>query len=277
MTSIARIGVLGLGIACALAAGARNAAAEPQSPRTDTARPGWRLVWHDEFDTAVGPDWVYEVGTGTNGWGNNEDEYYTSRRENVRVEQGMLVVEARRERYEAKEFTSARLKTEGRKAFRYGRVEARMQIPRGEGVWPAFWMLGADIHTAHWPQAGEIDIMENIGREPNQVHATVHGPGYSGGKGVGAAYTLPSGAVADAFHVYAVEWEPEKLSFSIDGTVYKVITPADVTGAWVFNHDFFILLNLAIGGNWPGPANKDTKFPAIMRVDYVRVYEREGK
>jgi beta-glucanase (GH16 family) len=239
-------------------------------------RPGWRLVWHDEFDTAIGPDWTFDVGTGSNGWGNNEHEYYTARSENARVENGILIIEARKESYQSSEYASARLKTEGRKTFKFGRIEARLQVPRGQGMWPAFWALGEDHKTAGWPRCGEIDVMENIGREPARVHATVHGPGYSGGQGVGGFFDVPSGAFADGFHVFAVEWDSSGLRFSVDDTVYKSIAPADVPGTWVFDHPYFLLLNLAVGGNWPGDPNADTVFPARMKVDYVRAYERSG-
>jgi oligosaccharide reducing-end xylanase len=242
-------------------------------PAAPADRPGWRLAWHDEFDKAIGPDWVFDVGTGRSGWGNNEHQFYTSRPQNVRVEDGALVVEARRERYESSAFTSARLKTEGRKAFRYGRLEARIKIPRGPAVWPAFWALGEDIRTTGWPKGGEIDVMENIGREPSTVHATVHGPGYSGGKGVGAPFDLRA-AFADDYHVFAVDWDPGRLVFSVDGREYQTVTPASVQGDWVFDRPFFLLLNLAIGGNWPGPPTDETPSSARMLVDYVRVYER---
>jgi beta-glucanase (GH16 family) len=275
---------------CALPQAVTGQATEPARQAANaTDRPGWRLVWHDEFDTVIGPDWTFDIGTGTNnnGWGNNEHQYYTSRPENVRVENGVLVIEARRERYESREFTSARLKTAGRKAFRFGRFEARIKIPRGQGIWPAFWALGDDFRAAGWPKCGEIDVMENVGREPDKVHGTVHGPGYSGGNGISGTFELPrvsanrgadestaAPAFADDFHVFAVDWDAAKLTFSVDGRVYHTVTPADARGTWAFDHPFFLLLNLAVGGNWPGPPGDDTPFPARMFVDYVRVYER---
>lgn len=243
-------------------------------PPSSSERPGWHLVWRDEFDTAIGPDWSFDIGTGTNGWGNRELQFYTARPENARVENGLLVIEARKEAYSSSNYTSARLKTEGRAAFRFGRIEARVQIPRGQGLWPAFWVLGEDLRSAGWPRCGEIDIIENIGREPGRVHATVHGPGYSGGQGVGGFFDLPSGAFADGFHVFAVDWDASGMRFSVDGTVYTSVTRTDVPGAWVFDHPFFLLLNLAVGGNWPGAPGADTLFPARMKVDYVRVYAR---
>ena len=243
-------------------------------PASSGERPGWRLVWHDEFDTTIGPDWSFDIGTGASGWGNNERQFYTARPENARVENGALVIEARKEQYSSSEYTSARLKTEGRATFRFGRLEARIRIPRGQGLWPAFWALGEDLRTVGWPRCGEIDVMENIGREPARVHATVHGPGYSGGRGVGGFFDLSVGTFADGFHLFAVEWDPSGLRFSVDGTVYRSITPGDVNGAWVFDHPFFLLLNLAVGGNWPGDPDAGTVFPARMTVDYVRVYDR---
>jgi beta-glucanase (GH16 family) len=245
-------------------------------PLSSSAKPGWHLVWHDEFDKAIGPDWTFDIGTGKAGWGNNERQFYTARLENARVENGALVIEARHERYSSSEYTSARLKTEGRAAFTYGRIEARIQVPRGEGLWPAFWALGDDLRVVGWPRCGEIDVMENIGREPGSVHATVHGPGYSGNRGVGGFFDLPSGAFADVFHLFAVEWDSSALRFSVDDTLYRSITPADVPGAWVFGHPFFLLLNLAVGGRWPGDPNADTAFPARMKVDFVRVYDRSA-
>ncbi len=254
--------------------GGRTVFAAAGAAQSPAERPGWRLVWHDEFETAIGPDWSFDIGTGSSGWGNKEREFYTSRPENVRVENGVLVIEARKEAYESSEYTSARLKTQGKASFKYGRAEARIKVPAGQGLWPAFWLLGEDIRDVGWPRCGEIDVMENIGREPSRVHATVHGPGYSGGKGVGGPFELPSGAFADAFHVFAVEWDEAGLRFSVDDKVYKSITRADVSGVWVFDHPFFLLLNLAVGGTWPGYPDATTRFPARMLVDYVRVYQR---
>lgn len=235
---------------------------------------GWTLVWSDEFDGLVldPAKWVPE--TGGDGWGNAELQFYTRRAENARVEDGYLVIEARRERFENREYTSARLKTQGLAAWRYGRVEARIQIPRGQGLWPAFWMLGDDITTVGWPECGEIDIMENIGREPGVVHGTVHGPGYSGAQGKGAAYRLPAGAFADGFHLYAIEWEPEAIRWYVDGALYQTLTPGDLPGRWVYDHPFFMILNVAVGGHWPGSPDQTTVFPQIMRVDYVRVFQK---
>ena len=259
--------LLGCGLACALGATAQGI-------------PGWTLVWSDEFAQADGssPDsakWAYETGTGSGGWGNNELEYYTSRTNNVRIENGQLVIEARQESYLGSGYTSARLKTQGKASWAYGRMEARMKIPRGKGIWPAFWMLGTNFPSAGWPTCGEIDILENIGSELTTVHGTVHGPGYSGGNGIGGPYSLPGNAVfADDFHVYAVEWTTNQIKWFVDSQQYFSVTPANLPGGatWVFTQPQYLLLNLAVGGNWPGSPNGSTVFPQRLTVDYVRVY-----
>ena len=253
----------------------------------------WSLTWSDEFNgpDASPPDekkWIRE--TGGNGWGNNELEYYTTRPENSHLENGNLIIEARSERFVGadgveRNYTSARLKTKSLFSQRYGRFEARIKIPFGQGVWPAFWMLGDDISSVRWPTCGEIDIMENIGREPNIVHGSMHGPGYSGEHPLTAAYTLPSETpqksrtprFADDFHVFAVEWDPDRVRFYVDDHLYSTQTKADVPAGtrWVFDHPFFVLLNVAIGGNWPGSPDASTIFPQRMLVDYVRVYARK--
>jgi beta-glucanase (GH16 family) len=238
--------------------------------------PGWVLDWHDEFD---GPaldraTWVEELGG--HGFGNAELQYYTARPENVRIEGGNLVIEARREDWEGKKYTSARIKSAGLKERTYGRYEARIQIPRGQGIWPAFWLLGADCKTTGWPRCGEIDIMENIGKEPATVHGTLHGPGYSGDQGFGKPSMLDAGAFADGFHVYAVEWEPREIRWYRDGILYHTARPELVKGDWVFEHPFFVILNLAVGGYWPGNPDATSAFPQRMLVDYVRVYRRSG-
>ena len=262
------------------AAGTGAAGAPAQSGKAN-----WALTWSDEFDGADGsaPDpkkWTAETGGG--GWGNNELEYYTARRTNSRVEKGNLVIDALQEKFTgpdgvAREYTSARLKTGKLFTQKYGKFEARIRIPKGQGMWPAFWMLGDDIPTAGWPACGEIDIMENVGFEPGTIHGTIHGPGYSGDKSLGAPYALPSGNVADDFHLFAVEWEPKEIRFYVDSHLYETRTPADLPAGtrWVFDHPFFLILNVAVGGKWPGNPDASTKFPQEMLVDYVRVYSRE--
>ncbi len=262
--------ILGLFLAAAHAVPERSRNEQTPPPQARSGRE-WRLVWQDEFDgTSLGPAWSAE--TGGNGWGNNEKQFY--RAENARVEGGFLVIEARKEPFESRAYTSARLKTQGRASWRYGRIEARIRVPRGQGIWPAFWMLGENITTARWPACGEIDILEVIGREPRRVYGTVHGPGYSGAGGVSSFFSLPSGEVADQFHVCAVEWEPAAIRWYVDDTLYKTVTPADVKGRWVFDQPFFVILNVAVGGNWPGDPDETTTFPQKMSVDYVRVYEK---
>jgi beta-glucanase (GH16 family) len=243
--------------------------------------PGWTLVWNDEFDGAADqkPDPAYWVPeTGGNGWGNNELEFYTDRPENASLDgKGSLVITARSETYMGRNYTSARLKTQAKFEHTYGRFEARIQIPAGQGIWPAFWMLGNDIGSASWPTCGEIDIMENIGKEPTKVHGTIHGPGYSGGNALGAPFMLASNArFADAYHVFAVEWEASAIRFYVDGNLYETRTPADLPkGAkWVYDHPFFILLNVAVGGQWPGNPDGTSTFPQRMLIDYVRVYDK---
>ena len=266
-------------VMCGGGAGQTPAAAPSPMP-TD-----WRLVWSDEFEGPDGsrPDpgkWVFDLGGG--GWGNAELQTYTDRVENAATRDGALILTARAERFTGadgivREYTSARLKTLGRFEPLYGRVEARLQLPRGQGIWPAFWMLGADIDRVGWPACGEIDIMENIGREPTTIHGTIHGPGYSGAAGIGGAVEHPGGRpFADARHVFAVEWEPDEIRWYLDGRLYQTRRPADLpTGArWVFDRPHFLLLNVAVGGHWPGSPDEATNFPQELRVEYVRVYAR---
>jgi beta-glucanase (GH16 family) len=240
----------------------------------------WTLVWSDEFKQPNGsaPDptkWDYALGGG--GWGNQELETYTDRRENSQIVNGKLVITARKESFTgkdgiARDYTSARLLTKGKFAQQYGRFEARIKIPYGQGIWPAFWMLG---ESGEWPDRGEIDIMENIGKEPKLVHGTIHGPGYSGEHGIGAPFPIKRGRFADKFHVFAVEWEPGEIRFYVDKHLYKTITPANLPAGtkWVYDTPFYMLLNVAVGGGWPGYPDETSKFPQTMQVDYVRVYK----
>jgi beta-glucanase (GH16 family) len=250
---------------------------------TPPPRAGRTLVWSDEFNAPNGSPvdlskWVLE--SGGNGWGNQELEYYTARPQNAFQQDGNLVIKVLEEKYTGpdgvtRNYTSARLKTQGKFAQKYGRFEARIKIPYGQGIWPAFWMLGDDIEKKGWPKCGEIDVMENIGKEPAMVHGTIHGPGYSGDKGIGAPFELPAGQrFADDFHVFAVEWEPKAIRFYVDDHLYTTRTPGDLPhGAkWVYKHPFFILLNVAVGGGWPGNPDSSAVFPQTMLVDYVRVY-----
>lgn len=246
------------------------------SPTPEWERPGWNIVWQDEFDgTEINREnWTFDTGGG--GWGNAEWEAYTDRPENARVVNGRLVIEARQEEatFSGLPYSSARMKTQGLHAWQYGRIEARMKLPYGQGIWPAFWMLGENIPQKGWPAAGEIDIMEHIGREPDHIYATVHAPGYSGGNGVGSSVIVPPDSLKNDFHVYAIEWQENEIRWYFDDQEYFKITPADVPEQWIFDHPFFIIINLAVGGRWPGYPNTTTTFPQFLFVDYVRVYQK---
>jgi beta-glucanase (GH16 family) len=245
---------------------------------------GFTLVWSDEFSSGSAPDstkWTYDIGGG--GWGNQELESYTSRTQNVQIQNGNLVITALQENYTgtdgiARNYTSARLKTQNLFAQAYGRFEARIKIPRGQGIWPAFWMLGNDITQNGWPKCGEIDIMENIGREPGIIHGSLHGPSsVAPTSDRTSTIFLPAGQnYADDFHVYAIEWEPGAVRFYVDSNNYATFTQVQwpAGGQWVFDHPFFILLNVAVGGSWPGSPDAGTQFPQQMLVDYVRVYSK---
>jgi beta-glucanase (GH16 family) len=271
--------------ACASSSTPTGAVAPPLPPP-----PTWVLAWSDEFDGAAGSSfdaakWAPELGG--DGWGNQEREFYTTRPENIAQDgSGHLVITARAEPatttlscwYGTCHYTSARIRTKGLFSQTYGRFEARLKIPRGQGLWPAFWMLGDNITTVGWPKSGEIDIMENIGREPSIVHGTMHGPGYSGAGGIGAPYTLATGTFADDFHTYAVEWMPGLITWFVDDTKYFQAAPEHLpsSGTWVFDHPFYLLLNVAVGGGWPNDPDATTTFPQAMVVDYVRVYKAKS-
>jgi beta-glucanase (GH16 family) len=261
-----------------LAAGATLSA---QSPTTQN--PNWRLTWSDEFNGPNGsypdPDkWKFDIGGG--GFGNTELETYTDRPINAHLEDGHLVISARKEDFTGpdgtpRHYTSARLNTHGQFSQAYGRFEASIQLPTGKGIWPAFWLLGDDIDTSPWPKCGEIDTIENIG-DPTTIYSTIHGPGYSGDQAISAKFPLPTGeSVTTGFHLYSVEWSPNDIKFFFDNHLIAERTPADLppNTHWVYDHPFFIVLNLAIGGAWPGDPNQTTTFPQQMLVDYVRVYE----
>lgn len=245
-----------------------------------------RLVMQEEFDVNGAPNpelWNFDIGTGNNGWGNNEQQFYTDRPENIIVEDGMLKITARRELYLGSSFTSARITSKGKYEKKYGRIEARIKMPLGRGLWPAFWMLGSNIQTTEeipddpstvpWPQCGEIDIVEYLGNNPINVFGTVHGPGYFGGESISKNYTLKTGRFDNEFHVYGIEWGENYINFYVDDALYHRVTPSDVPGEWVFNQPYYMILNMAVGGNLPGPPNDQTAFPQTMWVDYIRVYE----
>jgi len=232
----------------------------------------WTLVWHDEFDVDEIDYSKWRLDVGYTGESNGEMEIYTDRQENAHIENGCLVIEAREEQFQGYRYTSARLKTHGLHSWRYGRIEARIKIPCGLGIWPAFWMVGDNVSTIGWPDCGEIDIMENIGKRPDTVRGTIHGPGYFRDDSIGADYTLPGQKFADDFHLFAVEWESGEIRWYVDYSHYNTLTACDVSGKWVFDQPFFILLNVAVGGRWPGYPDETTIFPQFMYVDYVRVY-----
>lgn len=236
----------------------------------------YELIWEDEFEGEMGtqPDsnvWKYDIGTD---WGNQQLEFDTDEVENVYLDgEGNLVITAIQESYQGYSFTSGRIKTEDNFEFQYGRIEGRMKLPTGPGLWPAFWMLGNDISTIGWPQCGEIDIMEYRGQEPSKIHGSVHGPGYSGGNPVTSDYSLTNDRFNTGFHVFSIEWGEDFIAFFVDGNLYQTITPDDVSGEWVFNHPYFILVNLAVGGTFVGPPNQQTIFPQSLIVDYIKVFK----
>jgi beta-glucanase (GH16 family) len=246
--------------------------------RNDTAEAAvGPVTWSDEFNGSSGSSvdsskWKFDIGG--SGWGNNEQEYYTNSTRNVYQDgSGHLAITARKENpsnyqchYGTCQYTSGRILTADKFSQTYGRFEASIKIPKGQGIWPAFWMLGGN----NWPTTGEIDIMENVGNAPNTVYGTVHGPGYSGAGGVGGNRTIGS-ALGDAFHSYAVEWSPNLIVWYLDGSEFFRVTPSNVSGSWVFDHNFFMILNVAVGGYWPGYPDASTVFPQTMLVDYVRV------
>lgn len=230
------------------------------------------LVWQDEFDgTALNTnDWTFE--TGGHGWGNNEKQYY--RKENVSLQDGHLIITAKKESYSGSEYTSSRIITMGKKEFRYGRVDIRALLPEGQGIWPALWMLGASFPNVGWPASGEIDIMEMIGgsgRE-NTVHGTVHWDNAGQYASYGKGYTLSSGKFNEKFHVFTIIWDSSKIVWYVDDVQFNVIdtTPA---GLSEFQNPFFFIFNVAVGGNWPGEPNASTVFPQRMIVDYIRVFQ----
>lgn len=269
--------VVAAAVLIATFAAAPAGAAPPPAPG---ASDGWSLVWSDEFhgDTIDPANWTFDLGAG--GWGNGEAQYYTDRPENARVEDGLLVIELRREQIENSYYTSARLKTQGLQEFQYGRIEARIKVPSGAGTWPAFWMLGANFDNdsddvAHqWPYVGEIDIMEYVGREPDLTMGTLHGPGYSGAGGL-SRWNRQDVTIADDFHVFAVEWGPEGIAWYFDDQRFYELTPQSVGNRdWVFDAPFFVILNLALGGTLGGNIALDLELPAYLLVEYVRVYQR---
>ena len=255
----------------------------PPEPEPIDESDGWELVWNDEFDgDAIDEtNWTYDLGGW--GWGNGEAQFYTTRPENARVENGLLVISLLQEKYEESYYTSARLKTQGLREFQYGRIEARMKVPPGAGTWPAFWMLGAsfgrdedDPNASNWPDAGEIDVMEHVGRKPQVTYGTIHGPGYAGAGSLGGWNTRDYD-IADEFHTYAIEWDETGIEWFYDGEPFYEIGPDDLGGReWVYDQPFFLIVNLALGGTFGGNIALDNEYPLHLYVDHVRVYQRAG-
>ena len=237
----------------------------------------WQLAWQDEFDGPAGQlpqssRWHFDVGTD---WGNGQLEYDTARPENAALDgAGNLAITARAESYQGRNYTSARINTLGKFSQTRGRFEARIRLPVGQGIWPAFWLLGADFEAVGWPNCGEIDIMEYRGQEPRIVHGSLHGPGYSGGSAITRRFERTDTGFDADFHVFAVEWDTNRITWTVDDVAYHTVTPANLPpgAGWVFNRPFFIILNVAVGGNFVGPPDATTVFPQTMLVDWVRVY-----
>ena len=244
-----------------------------------TSYTGYSLVWADEFNAASldASAWNYDIGDGCPnicGWGNNELEYYTSRPDNIFFQDGKMLIEAKKESYNGKQYTSTKIKTEGKKTFKYGRIDIRAKLPKGKGIWPALWMLPQSNVHGGWPRSGEIDIMEMVGHEPNKVYATLHfGPG-PGSIQISRNYVLNTGTFFDQFHVFSLEWKQNELKWFIDGNLYSTVSSTDLgANTYPFNEQFFFIINLAVGGNWPGSPDPTTYFPQWLIVDYVRVYQ----
>ncbi len=237
----------------------------------------WQLVWEDDFEGPEGEainaaNWTYELGQGPNGdgWGNNELQSYTNKPANVSLDgQGNLAITA----LKSGGYTSARINTKGLFEQTYGRFEAKIKMPWGQGIWPAFWLLGSNIETVGWPQCGEIDIMEFRGQEPNIIHGSLHGPGYSGGAPITKSFGYENDRFDVDYHVFAIEWDENSINYIVDGITYQRIESEDVPGEWVYNHPFYIILNVAVGGNYVGFPAQNTPFPQTMYVDYVKVFK----
>jgi hypothetical protein len=243
---------------------------------TPLTYPGKTLVWADEFDgTSLNSAWwTPEIGNGQSGWGNNELQFY--RAENTSLQSGNLIIEARKENFSGSEYTSSRLITKGKKEFKYGRIDMRAALPKGQGIWPALWMLGSNISQVNWPACGEIDIMELVGNLPNRVYGTVHFGASLGEHQERSASKALTGAATfnDEYHVFSLVWEKDLIKWYIDDVQYHQVTPADLgTAPYPFNQEFFFIFNLAVGGNWPGSPDASTVFPQRLIVDYVRVFQ----
>jgi beta-glucanase (GH16 family) len=251
---------------------------EAEDYTTPTSYEGWATAWADEFNGAtINKDWwTHEIGNGDNGWGNNEMEYYTDARENSRIVNGNLVIEARDDSWNGHKYTSARMVTRDKKVFSSGRTDIRAKLPYGQGIWPALWMLGRSIDLKGWPACGEIDIMELIGNLPSTSHATVHFGSSSSYKYIGDSYKITGEKFNDRFHVFSVVRELNQMWFYVDDILIFDFTSKDTQGQpYPFNEQFFFIFNVAIGGTWPGSPDASTIFPQKMEVDYIRVFKKE--
>jgi beta-glucanase (GH16 family) len=244
-----------------------------------TTYPGYTLAWTDEFNgtTLNLTDWSHENGDGCPnicGWGNNELEYYTSRPDNLFFQDGKMIIEAKKENYSGKNYTSSKILTRGKKIIKYGRIDIRAKLPKGKGIWPAFWLLPQNNVFGGWPKSGEIDLMELVGHEANKSYGTLHfGPG-PGSTQISRGYTLPSGIFNDEFHVFSLEWKQDQIKWFIDGNLFSTVNSVDLgSTTYPFNEDFFFIINLAVGGNWPGNPDATTYFPQWLIVDYIRLYQ----
>jgi beta-glucanase (GH16 family) len=246
-----------------------------------TSAQTWQLVWSDEFetDTLDTNKWSYQIGTGAeyglNSWGNNELQYYTDREENVFVKDGKLHIVARQEQFVNRNYTSARIRSINQGDWTYGKFEIRAKTPKGRGLWPAIWMMPTESVYGGWPRSGEIDIMELVGHLPHRVHGTVHyGPPWPNNLERGGVYTLSEGDFSDDFHIFSIIWEPRRIRWFVDGQFFFLVTPNNLAPhPWPFDQDFHFLLNVAVGGTWPGNPDSTTEFPQEMVIDYVRVYQ----
>lgn len=240
-----------------------------------TAYPGYHLVWSDEFNGKElrADDWNYE--TGGSGWGNNELEYYTAEDSNARLQNGNLIIEAKKEDRGGRLYTSTRITTAGKHEFQYGRIDIRAKLPVLPGMWPALWMLGNDINSRGWPLCGEIDIMELIGKNPKQVVGSFHWKNDDATEGTfNNRYDLKQGDFSTGFHLYSLIWEKDQYQILVDNKAYVTANAADIKTTYnPFDHPFYLIFNVAVGGDWPGPPDKSTLFPQKMLVDYVRVYQ----
>ncbi len=239
----------------------------PYTPPADTTTAtAYQMVWSDEFDSSAINTNIWNFETGGNGWGNNEQEYY--QKDNASIEDGNLVITARKETVGSNGYTSSRMTTQGKKEFKYGKIEARIKMPVGQGLWPAFWMLGSNINTINWPACGETDIMEHINAD-SIIYGTIHWDNNGHAQNGGNTTSFPSG-----YHVYSVEWDKNTINWFIDSVKYHT-SNINTNNTEEFQQPFFLLLNLAVGGNWPGQTIDDSLLPAKMYVDYVRVYQKK--